>query len=586
MGTGPTGEQQPESLLVADLGRGRTRAVLLERIDGAMRFVAKAEHQVAAFEPAEDVPAGWYGLLDELQRNTGHRLLERDRQISPQQARGDGVDGVLVCSAAEDPVRAVVLEAGADPAVTAATDALRRSRARLLQVTALAGKKVKAGEWVAAQSAAIRTFKPDVTVVLAGSDTNASNRLAQILHEASDALADSRVVVVADPARQQQCTQALGGKAHIRGIEAKGTSPAALAAEIERHVAEIGAARSGGHVPPELSRESGHPAVGHAHAVDLVTRFVARAFARQVVTLGLDDGAHAHWASGEQGAMAALSNLDLGPNITALTEAEAGEAAQWLPFAATPDELITWVLNRAIRPWSRPDDAHDLAIEQALTRHVLRRAILEIAQAHPLALQRTDLAIGGSWLARWNQPGAAALVLLDSLDVVPDQGILDLALDRDGLMPVAGTLATLDPGLASDLFEYDGLIHLGSAIVVGGAARPGELACRGELEYEDGEVVQFSVASGTIDILPLRPGETASLTLRPERKFSIGGNPSGKAVSFGGERRVIGGAVGVVLDARGRSLAGDGSPNRQQRVKQWLDVVNGVAGTRVRRRDG
>jgi hypothetical protein len=105
------------------------------------------------------------------------------------------------------------------------------------------------------------------------------------------------------------------------------------------------------------------------------------------------------------------------------------------------------------------------------------------------------------------------------------------------------------------------------------------------LQYEDGETVQFSVASGTIEILPLRPGDTASLTLRPERKFSIGGNPSGKAVTFGGDRRVIGGAVGVVLDARGRSLAGDTSANRQQRVKQWLDAANGVSGTRVRRRD-
>nr|MDQ3044579.1 hypothetical protein [Chloroflexota bacterium] len=192
------------------------------------------------------------------------------------------------------------------------------------------------------------------------------------------------------------------------------------------------------------------------------------------------------------------------------------------------------------------------------------------------------LVIGGLAFARWNQPGAAALVLLDSVDVVPDQGVIDLALDQDGLMAIAGTVGLKHPDLASDLFEYDGLTHLGSAVVIGGQTHEGDLACRGEIQYESGEVATFSVGSGSIEVLPLQPGETASLVLRPERRFSVGGSPSGKQVTLTDDRRIIGGAVGVIIDARGRALGAGQTPQRQVKVKQWLDAANGSVASSVR----
>jgi hypothetical protein len=224
-----------------------------------------------------------------------------------------------------------------------------------------------------------------------------------------------------------------------------------IAAEVEKHLLDVYFSHLDSADFRELVRESTGKVVVRAHAVDLVNRFVARAFGRNVLSLDVDDGVHVHWASGTQGALANLPQLDLGPNISNLTAREVADAARWLPFPATEDELLTWVLNRAIRPWTAPTEARDLLIEQALTRQVLRRAVGEIGRSHPLAVPGADLVIGGRWLARWAQPGAAALALLDSLDVVPNQGVLDLALDQDGLMAVAGTLATVSPNLASDV---------------------------------------------------------------------------------------------------------------------------------------
>jgi hypothetical protein len=123
---------------------------------------------------------------------------------------------------------------------------------------------------------------------------------------------------------------------------------------------------------------------------------------------------------------------------------------------------VTWVLNRSIRPWTLSESARDAVIEQALCRQIVRRAIGDVGRAQPMALTGIDLVIGGPLFARWNQPGAAALALLDAVDVVPNDGVLDLALDADGLMAVIGAIGMVDPSLASSIFEYDTLVHLGA----------------------------------------------------------------------------------------------------------------------------
>jgi hypothetical protein len=274
--------------------------------------------------------------------------------------------------------------------------------------------------------------------------------------------------------------------------------------------------------------------------------------------------------------------VDLSGFITGLSAREVAEATVWLPFEATEDELMAWVLNRSIRPWSIAEAPRDKAIEQALARQIVRRGLSEIARSQPMALNGVDLVIGGPLMARWNQPGAAALTSLDSVDIVPNDGVLDLALDQDGLMAVAGTIGTVEPSLASSVFEFDTLIHLGSAVIIGGSKEEGELACRGEIHYETGEMAQFQVSSGSLEVLPLRAGETATLVLRPERKFSVGGHPTGKTVTLADERKIIGGSVGVVIDARARSLS-TAAPGRHIKVKQWLDAVNGVKAPAVRR---
>jgi len=95
-------------------------------------------------------------------------------------------------------------------------------------------------------------------------------------------------------------------------------------------------------------------------------------------------------------------------------------------------------------------------------------------------------------------------------------------------------------------------------------------------------MAQFTVLAGGLEVLPLRAGETATLVLRPERKYSVGGHPTGKTVTLADERKIIGGSVGVIIDARSRSLSTPGS-GRHVKVKQWLDAVTGAKAPTIRR---
>jgi hypothetical protein len=85
-----------------------------------------------------------------------------------------------------------------------------------------------------------------------------------------------------------------------------------------------------------------------------------------------------------------------------------------------------------------------------------------------------------------------------------------------------------------------------------------------------GDVVEDEVRFGQLIVLSLGQGEHGRLTLRPEQGFDLGFGGPGKA----GALRVSGGAVGLIIDARGRplQLARDGGRRRELNQKWLWDI--------------
>ncbi|HJW83193.1 MAG TPA: glutamate mutase L, partial [Anaerolineae bacterium] len=78
-------EAQVDSLVALDIGSVNTKAVLIGRVEGAYRFIARAESATTLEAPWSDVAIGARHALEKLAAAAGRPLLdERGMLITPQ----------------------------------------------------------------------------------------------------------------------------------------------------------------------------------------------------------------------------------------------------------------------------------------------------------------------------------------------------------------------------------------------------------------------------------------------------------------------------------------------------------------------
>jgi hypothetical protein len=115
--------------------------------------------------------------------------------------------------------------------------------------------------------------------------------------------------------------------------------------------------------------------------------------------------------------------------------------------------------------------------------------------------------------------------------------------------------------------ERDALLHLGTVVAPVGSAREGDVALTFGIEYEDGRSLEVEVSYGSLEVIPLAPGQTANLELRPTRRFDVGLGVKGQA----GTTKIEGGILGIVIDARGRPLpVAEDLAEQQEKMQRWL----------------
>jgi hypothetical protein len=125
-------------------------------------------------------------------------------------------------------------------------------------------------------------------------------------------------------------------------------------------------------------------------------------------------------------------------------------------------------------------------------------------------------------------------------------------------------LSTVNERAATEVFERDCLIYLGSCVAPKGAGKPGETCLNYELDLPSGRR-EGALQVGGFELLPLATEETAQLILRPPRQWDVGAGP-GQEVQV--EAR--GGLVGLILDGRGRPIQiADDKGERQGQIASW-----------------
>jgi hypothetical protein len=178
------------------------------------------------------------------------------------------------------------------------------------------------------------------------------------------------------------------------------------------------------------------------------------------------------------------------------------------------------------------------------------------------------LILRGGAFTNTPRPGQAILMALDALQPA---GIFPVVMDRYALLPALGLLAVQNPKLVVQVLNGGVLEDLGWVIAPTGRGQAGEMVLNVRMESPGTGTLQIEVAYGTLEVLPLAPGQTAQLTLQPARRLDVGAGP-GRARKV----TVHGGTVGLIIDARGRPIQlPEDEDARRSRVQQWLWDVGG-----------
>ncbi|MCX6361171.1 MAG: glutamate mutase L [Armatimonadetes bacterium] len=596
------------TILATDCGSTTTKAILITKQDGSYRLTSRGEAPTTVEAPFDDVTVGVTNAVREVEELSKRKLLDADGKVAVASKDGDeGADLYLSTSSAggglQMTVAGVVKAMSAESAQRAALGA----GAIILDVIA-----VDDGRKDYQKVERIRQLRPDMILMSGGTDGGTINHLVEL----------AEMLVSADPKPR------LGIGLNLPVIYAgnKDAYPA-----VEELLEDRVSLRKVDNLRPTLERENLLPAREAIHelflehvmqqapgygklsswvstgimstpnAVGKIMQTIAAQ--RNITVLGVDIGGATtdvfsvfKSLQGDSIYNRTVSaNLGMSYSIcNVLMEAKAENIRRWLPFNVSDAELRNQLRNKMIRPTTIPQRMEDLQIEQAVSREALRlafehhkslaRGLTGVQQTRTIGEAMTqsgtgltlvnmmslDMIVGsGGVLSHAPRRAQSALMMMDAYQ---PEGVTLLTVDSIFMMPQLGILSTVQPEAATEVFERDCLIYLGTCIAPVGAGKEGDACVTVDVGGSS-----TAVSYGSIKVIPLgfvtgEDGEPqrAEATINPARGFDVG-NGKGRSRTV----TVTGGLSGIIIDARGRPLtlpADD--PTRLRKIKEWMAAMD------------
>jgi hypothetical protein len=318
-----------------------------------------------------------------------------------------------------------------------------------------------------------------------------------------------------------------------------------------------------------------------AYARGRIIRFLSKLYESTRGLLCVNVGASAtSVAAGFAGelTLGVYPQYGLGENLAGLLQqTEIDDIMRWLQLDISASMLREYMFQKSLYPSAIPATKDEQAIAQAVARQALYLAVRTAQKDFPPHARSTqngvmpplDLILGGGGVISDGMSLGQSLLLL--LDAIQPVGIMPVLLDQNNLLPLLGVAASRSHYLPVQVVESGAFIGLGTVVSVIASANYGDQVLRARLTYADGTEARAEVKFGGLEILPLPNGQSARLSLQPFHRADAGLGP-GKS----GTVTVTGGALGVVIDARGRPLHIPGDPvRRRELMKRWSYAVGG-----------
>jgi hypothetical protein len=573
-------DQLRESILVADCGNVTTRVMLLDVVGERYRFIARGQALSTGEPPNSDIVIGLIRAIGDIEAITGRQILGEGGRLLIGAPGINGVDLLVATSSAVPALKTVLVGLMDDISLMSAQRVALSTYATVVDTLGLSDTRPE--NQLIRQLAGLL---PDLFLITGGTDGGASDRVLRLTETVAlvISLLESELeppqVIYAGNAALRPAVAEILSRAQLRAAE--NVRPRADIEYLDSAQAELNAVfreRKLFTLPGagELNDLVTGALVPTAQAFNWVVQYLGEVIGNNV--LGVDVGSAAvtmaSSVNGKSG-MITRSDLGIGHHLDQLLKQIDPELIlRWLPKKITVKELEDFVANKVLFPQTIPMTSEELHLELALARELIRAMLPVAFPAHydsggngRLPLMELILA-SGAVLANAPRPGQAALALLDALQPV---GICSLTLDTQGMAAPLGAVAQAQPLATVQVIEAGIFRELGSVVIPHGQAKSGEVILNLKMTYESGSELEVEVEYGSLEVLPLPPGQSAELQLRPHRRFDIGAGPG-----RGWRRRVYGGAVGLIIDARGRPLIIPTDPTmRESKIQQWLWDMGG-----------
>ncbi len=591
-----------KTILATDCGSTTTKAILIEGDGETYRLVARGEAPTTVEAPFDDVTVGVLNALSELEDLTERTFIADGKPALPRADDHHGADVYLSTSSAGGGLQMLV--AGVVKNMTAESAQRAALGAGAIVIDVLA---VDDGRKDYQRVERIRGIRPDMILMSGGTDGGTTQHLLDLAETLRAADPRPRlgksyrlpVVYAGNVAAREGVTAILNELVELEFVdnlrpvlERENLGPArhAIHELFLRHVM----AQAPGY--DKLLTWVSAPVMPTPHAVGLMVQAVAEGEGTSVLAVDIG-GATTDVFSVFGGEFVRTVSANLGMSYSVcnvLAEAGTANIKRWVPMPMNDFTLRNRLRNKMIRPTTIPQTRDDLLVEQAVAREALRLAFIhhqELATGLKGVQQQRDigtalsqseagasqvnlfdlgLIIGsGGVLSHAPRRHQAALMMVDAFQPV---GVTMLAVDSIFMMPQLGVLSQQYPEIARQVFHRDCLIPLGPAVAPVGPVVDGEEVMTVRLEPTNGNPVEVTVRGGELVRLPLGRDERARLTARPAKSLDLG-EGKGRVI----ERTVTGGAVGLLLDGRGRPLqipADDAA--RAERLEQWLIAVGAL----------
>ncbi len=596
-----TDHSKMERVVATDCGSTTTKAILIEKRDGIFRLIKRGEAPTTVEAPVEDVTKGVLNAITELEELTNIKLLENNNIIKPRRSGDEGTDIYISTSSAGGGLQMMV--AGVVKTMTAESAERAALGAGAIVMDVIASNDMRP---IHEKIERIRHLRPDMILLSGGTDGGTIKHVVELAEIIKAANPKPRlgisyslpVIFAGNQTASKEITETLGSITSLQitdnirpTLETENLMPARLKIQ-DLFLEHVMAHAPGYKTLMEWTDVDIMPTPG---AVGLIMQKIAKK--KNINIVGVDIGGattDVFSVFGEVFNRTVSANLGMSYSISQVfAEAGAENIMRWLPFKPNMVDIRNRIKNKMIRPTTIPQTLEELVIEQALAREALRLAFIQhkslavglkgVQQQRTISdafSQKTsgetiidmfhlDMLVGsGGVLSHAPRRNQSALMMIDAFE---PKGLTELTVDSIFMMPQLGVLSQVHETAATDVFEKDCLIYLGTSVCPDGQIKgSGKPALHIKLEMPDGKSVEEEIPYGEIKVIPLGHDEKAKAEIRPLNGLDMGAGKNKKI-----DAELNGGVVGVVIDTRGRPLdISLNDPLRVQNMIKWFNAID------------